>query len=262
MKIEANLPGPVKDGKRSRNRRYTKLLGLKGPDKCGNGLPLAMVGGGPSLNDRLEDLRNWPGDVWVVCGAFQYCLAQGIDGVFFNVDPQPSAAPMCIGAKKAVVSTCNDPSVLDTLEQSGADIRVFKTGGMGGSGTAVTLVPVLGLMLEYPSISFFGCDGSYKDRTHSYANIPYGQVLKVQVGDEVFTTSYPLLSQAVELSKAMRWIPDRLVNESGGLLEALVNSEDGDYDIIALNYKEAMNIVDADGRPLHETHRIVKYTGA
>ena len=49
-------------------------------------MPLAIVGGGPSVKDHLDELRAWPGHIWGVNAACTWLAKQGIGSLFFSVD--------------------------------------------------------------------------------------------------------------------------------------------------------------------------------
>lgn len=245
MKLDMTFPGPVAPEEADRNRLHVSTLGLAKPQKQKRP-PLAVVGGGPSLASHVDELRAWQGDIWIACGAFPWCLEQGIEGTFFNVDPQPAAAEYARGAKRALVSADNDPAVFETL--SSAEVEVFDL-PEGTVATTVTAAPILALSIGHPSVSFFGCDSSYVGQTHAYADIPYPSWLAVRCGGETYETSLPLLAQAEVLSEGMRLAPDHLICRSGGLLAALV--ADPEYDVVACTRGFYMGLT-VDGQPLHE----------
>lgn len=248
MRLHMAFCGPVSDETLESNRRYAHGLGLKGPEKMERP-PLAVVGGGPSVKEYLEELRAWPGDVWIACGAFPWCRQNGIDGAFFSADPQPSVAGLCDGAARAILSSCSDRSVFDAL--MGADVTVFDLyDGRHGVST-VTAAPVLALGMGHPSVAFFGCESSYVGQTHAYSHQPTGSEITVECGGELYDTTLQLLAQALCLSEVMRAAPDKLICHSGGLLAALV--ADPEYDVVAGTRGLYMALT-VNGRPLHEIH--------
>src|SRR5690242_12857373 len=81
--------------------------------------PLAIVASGPSVRDHLDELRDWPGIVWTINGAYAYLLEQGIiPHGFFGMDPLPGLAPYVAKTDPRtlfyICSIC-DPSVFDNL---------------------------------------------------------------------------------------------------------------------------------------------------
>lgn len=252
MKLDMSFDGPLAPGQGERNRAYANALGLGRPRKMMDRPPLAVVGGGPSVAGHLDELKAWPGDVWIACGAFPWAVSAGLEGTFFNADVQALAAEYCAGAKRALVSTHNDPAVFAALK--GAHVEVFdlytSAEESNHGATTVTAAPILAMEIGHPNVSFFGCDSSYVGQTHAYADIPYADWLKVRVGLEEYDSSAPLLAQAICLAEAMRAAPDKFICRSGGLLAALM--ADPEYDVIACTRGFYMGLT-VDGRPLHES---------
>lgn len=250
MRLSVTYTGAASDEKLEANRRHAKSLGLKGPEKMDRP-PLAVVGGGPSVHERLDELRAWPGDIWVSCGAFPWARENGLEGVFFSADPQPLVADLARGATRAVVSSCSDPSVFAALE--GADVTVFdlyETEEESNHGVSTaTAAPVLSAVMGYPSVSFFGCDSSYEGQTHIYGGAAPESAITVACGGVLYDTTLQLLAQAECLAEVMRAAPGRFICRSGGLLAAMI--ETPDYDVVAVTRALYMALR-ADGAPLHE----------
>ncbi len=137
--------------------------------------PLAIIASGPSLADHLEELRQWPGEIWAINGAYDYLLSQEIiPGGFFAVDPLPGLAEYVKNARTDttfyLASTC-DPSVMDALvgfkvylwHGACEDDAMYPQGSklVAGGTTAVTRAPFLALMLGWRDITLFGVDSSY-----------------------------------------------------------------------------------------------------
>jgi len=254
MKLELTFHGPVEETDLDRNREYVGSLGLSAPKRKRKRPPLAVVGGGPSLAENVETLRRWKGDVWISCSAFPWCRERGIKGTFFNLDPQPSAARFTEGVEKALLASCNDPSVFDALK--GADVEVFDTRETIQSHTTVTAAPMLGLEIGHKRIAFFGCDSSYEEKTHVYQHYSYPDVLKVKCDGRLYTTSQALLGQAQCLAEFIRAVPKIARCRSGGLLAAMCR--DPDYDVVGMDRKTAENMK-VNGVPLPRMGRLVPF---
>lgn len=196
--------------------------------------PLAIVGGGPSLPSHLEELKAWKGDVWACGSPYPWCVENGIDAVFFNIDPLEETIDLARGAKRAILSTTNHPGVFDVVES----VEVFdliceeREGFLHGATTA-TAVPHLSAYMGYVDVTFFACESSFPEgKTHAYKHEDWELHIKVACNGEFFVTKPQLLFQAQLLSDVTRRCPV-FKEVSGGLLHAMV--KDPDYDIVAGN---------------------------
>lgn len=144
--------------------------------------PLLIVGSGPSVSGLLEHVKNWPGDVWAINGAYDFLLSHGLicEG-FFGIDPLPQLADYLKNANEYTtfyISSMCDPAVLDVLEghkillwHAMAENREqFPEGHqmIYGGTTAVTRAPFLALSLGYRSINLIGVDSSYDNERGQY----------------------------------------------------------------------------------------------
>lgn len=144
--------------------------------------PLLIVGSGPSVSEAIEYIKNWPGDVWAVNGAYDFLLSHGLicEG-FFGIDPLPQLADYLRNANEYttfyIASMC-DPAVFDTLD--GHKVMLwhamtenrehFPEGHqmIYGGTTAVTRAPFLALSMGYRSINMIGVDSSYDKERGQY----------------------------------------------------------------------------------------------
>jgi hypothetical protein len=144
--------------------------------------PLLIVGSGPSVSGLIEYIKQWPGDVWAINGAYDFLLSQGLicEG-FFGIDPLPELADYLRNANEYTtfyISSFCDPAVLDALEgrkvllwHAMAENReVFPEGHqmIYGGTTAVTRAPFLALALGYRDINMVGVDSSYDKERGQY----------------------------------------------------------------------------------------------
>lgn len=185
--------------------------------------PVAVVGGGPSLLGRLDELRTWPGQIWAINSMPDWLAARGIDSALFTVDPRPFESK----AKRAVLASTCHPSVF-----AGRDVRMFDMlehapDGIIGGVTTASRAPALALRMGYPGVAFFGCDSSLTGAEH-VATGPYPGIerLLIRANGTDYVTDPELLMQAQNLAQVMRTFPDFFVNKSGGLLAALIEDED------------------------------------
>lgn len=194
--------------------------------------PLAVVGGGPSIQKSVAELLRFDGEIWAINGACRWLRDQGIESTFFSVDPHPIVASWVPGAKKALLVSRSDPSVFDALE--GADVQIFDSinddpkGIVGGSSTA-TVAFVLGWNLGFRKIVFYGCDGSYANgASHAYMDEKREDLLLVECGGKEYLTAPDFYVQSQELSAIIKKAPKHFSEKSGGLLRALVENDSHD----------------------------------
>jgi hypothetical protein len=189
---------------------------------------LAVVGGGPSIANHIEELAAFDGDIWAINGAYRWCRNRGIDAAFFTIDPQPSTTELAVDVERAVLAISCDPSMFDALR--GADVEAFKLGPAGA--TTATASPIFAAEKGYRSVTFFGCESSYGESTHAYAH--YGRDLKslmrVRCNGGEFLTTPDMMLQAEFLGGLIREAP-MFEERSGGLLSAFIASPE--IDIIA-----------------------------
>lgn len=234
------------EGTAERNRAACLERGIPFISEAKRG-PLAIVAGGPSVAGYVDELRHWPGDVWVCGSAFQWALSQGIDGAFFNIDQHPSLASDCRGARKAVVATVSDPSVFDELRS--ADVEVFDLDG-NHYATSAASAAFKAVQMGYVDVTFYGCDSSYRHgrhtfETHAYESDYWQQnpdTLLAVCGGRGYFTNPGFLVQAEFLAALCRLFPSIFRARSDGLIAALV--DDPEYDITA-GSKERANFINS-----------------
>jgi hypothetical protein len=121
-------------------------------------------------------------------------------------------------------------------ELDGCDITVFDAvndteNGLWASCSTVTVVFHLATVLGYRKTVFFGCEGSYSERTHAYMDEAELQDYRfvVECGGKQYLTApdlYMLTTQMALFFK--RAINESFTERSGGLLRALIESEEHD----------------------------------
>lgn len=208
---------------RQRNIDHCRALNrpkIKGPS-------LAVVGGGPSINQHVETLRNWRGDIWAMNGTYRWCREKGINAAFYSADSTPKVAELAQGSGRAILADMCDPSVFDACP----DAEVFEFTARTPGPTSATTTTMVGLDAGFTEIVYFGCESSYQKQTHAYQDLPVPHLIKVKCGPDEYLTEPEFLIQAEMLSAAIRTAPHVFKERSGGLLAAMV--EFGDCDAIA-----------------------------
>ncbi len=213
---------------------------------------LAVVGGGPSILDQLDELRSFEGDIWAINGACAFLRSHGIEATLFGVDPHAIVRQWAPGAKKAILCSRTDWHVWGILAD--AEVHLFdlaqenpETGITCGSSTA-TCAFDLATNLGYRKVYFYGCEGSYpgaeigndQDRSHAYTQEKHDDRMLVSCGDGEYLTRPDFLVQCDEMAKMLKVFPDHFQERSGGLLRAMVANDD--YDIVKVSRSLMANL--------------------
>lgn len=181
---------------------------------------LAVVGGGHSAADHLESLRDFA-DIWAINNAWDWCRANGLDATLFTVDPLQFDP-----ADKAILGNTCDPRLAEVCEE----VCVFDLDAYAHGSTSATAAPHLAIELGYRQVHFYGCEGSFRETTHTFKDIG-GNRLLVRANGGEYLTSSQMLMQGVTLAEMIRLAPHVFVEHCGGLLRALI--ADLDYDVLA-----------------------------
>lgn len=230
---------PVSDDDLLRQVAHTKKLGFpEVREQEPHGRRLAVIGGGPSIVDKLDEIRGYT-DIWAINGACRFLREHGIDSTLLSLDPCDFLAPRVSGAKKALLATRCHPDVFKALE--GADITVFyattdAAEGMWASCSTVTVAFHLATVLGYRQTVFYGCEGSYSEQTHAYMDEAELQDYRfvVECGGKQYLTAPDLYMLTKQMAFLLRLsINDAFTERSGGLLRALI--ENDKHDIVKVS---------------------------
>lgn len=203
-----------------------------------HGRRLAVVGGGPSIVGRLDEIREFT-DIWAVNGACRFLREHGIESTLLSLDPCDFLAPRVSGAKRALLATRCHPDVFRAIE--GADITLFHattdaSNGMWASCATVTVAFHLSMALGYRQSVFFGCEGSFSEASHAYMNEVELQDYRfvVECGGKQYVTAPDLYMVTQQMATFFRLsINDAFTERSGGLLRALI--EHDEHDIVKVS---------------------------
>jgi len=226
----------VPDERVAANKAAALARGLPVVGECPVKPKLAVVGGGPSVRDRLDDLRDFDGEVLAINGAWRYLRDAGVAATFYTVDPVLDVLPLVDGVERAVLGSSVDGAVFDALE--GSHVEVVPLGAGEGEvlhgPTSATAVMHMAPMRGHASVSFYGCEGNYGHTSHAYqCNALEVPRVVVDVAGHEYVTAPGFLVQSEWIAACIRAAPDYLENRSGGLLAALVTCPD--YDIKAVS---------------------------
>ena len=169
------------------------------------GMPIALVGGGPSLADNLDELKRY--ENIMLCGSVHdYAVSQGVEPRWaVCCDPDPIAAAYFQNPRKGcrylIASAC-DEAVFKALE--GHDVVLWHSGGfessptvwggsrkilVGGGCTVGTRGFVLAICFGFSNLHLFGFDGCVRASGghHAYDFVesdasPIGDLSEVRLG--------------------------------------------------------------------------------
>lgn len=246
----------VDDAGRKANLASTLLRGLpmveQLPDRDAR---LAIVASGPSVQDHLEEIRAWDGEVWAVNGAYRFLLGKGIvPQGFVGMDPLPGLAPYVeITDPRTTFYMCSicDPSVFDNLKDR--KVLLWHPDGegvdyppdqwrIGGGTTVVTRAPYLALLQGWRDITLFGVDSSFaKGERYSYRHGTFecdsdAPTFWVETnGEGPFETELCLMKQVSQLYALHQKFSGKLTFRCGGLLAAFMRApaiDDSNFELV------------------------------
>lgn len=224
MRLGLSFVGYASRETEDANRAHCNSLRLPGLGGASREA-VAIVGGGPSVEKHLDELRLFDGDVWAINGAWRYLADHGVDAWFVTIDPSEFVLKDAEGARKAILAKTCAPELFDLLKDG--DVRVFDA---QCGPTTVCEAVTASVQHGYKRAVFYGCESSYADlgKRHAYAESRRAEtVAEILVGKQWFATQGDFLDQAAFLAAVIRMAPHVYSERSGGLLRALV--EHGDY---------------------------------
>lgn len=242
MKLLFEQKCGVPDERLAANDRHARSLGFQfvGPWDGERG-PLNVVGRGPSVVARLDELENSVASIWACGSAFAWCRNNGLDATLVCLDPLPAMAAHVKDATRALVATICDPALFEALGD--AAVTLFDTAMIVHGTTALSCVPELALTAGYTELRFYGCDSSFGEMTHADSHYPTPHTIQVECGGEKFLTNPQMLLQAQEMWGCFAEHPKIFIDKSGGLLGAMIRSR-GEYEVTAATraYRDTLTL--------------------
>jgi len=210
---------------------------------------VAVVAGGPSVKDSLEELRNFDGYLIAINGTHNWLIENDIvPDACIIVDAKPTVTDLFKNPHKDttyLVSSSCDPSLFDTLENNKVILwNVSKDEKPNGTlsiitgPSAVTTAPSLLYVRGDRDIHFYGVDSSLSELdSHIYSSGNVGTVgkerLQVLVGGEVYLSTGAFVIQATslwELNKSYKGHLNMTIH-GYGLAKAIFDNN-GEFEII------------------------------
>lgn len=219
MKLTIKVKCHVPEEDRERNTKASEGW----PEPKGSG-HLAIVGGGPTIREKVERLRDWNGEIWAINGAWRWLFDQGIKATYFSCDPADDST-LIAGASRAVLAAHCHPVMFSVAPET------YRWSGETYGTTTATAATLIAPRCGFSEVTFFGCGSSYTDITHVYQAEETKEYLLVKCNGEQFLTKPEFLLQAECLAEVIRAAPNVFHEESGGLLRAMV--VDPEWDAIA-----------------------------
>lgn len=228
---------PVSHERLLENIKHSRSLGLPYAQVVEpHGRRLAVVGGGPSIVNQLDEIKTYS-DIWAINGACRFLRENGIESTLLTLDPCDFLAPRVSGATKAIICSRCDPSVFESLK--GCDITLFDViqdaapeGRYGIWASVSTASSVFQLATDYGfrDTTFYGCEGSYSELTHAYMNEQELQDYRfvVSCGGKEYLTAPDLYQQVNAMLPVMKMFKNHFHERSGGLLGAMIENEQHD----------------------------------
>lgn len=214
------LQAAVEPSRRVEQVRSAMLLGhpllpLISPHKR----TMVLVGYGPSLARKLDEIAAEEGDLFTVSGAHDFLLANGVVPMaHIECDPRPHKAKLLQHPHSRVVymlATCCAPEMFAAVH--GKDVNVWHNAGspeedeivrsldpngylVCGATTVQSRAISLGSALGYRDFDLYAFDCCYKDgRQHAGAHpnvSALNEQMRVRVADSEYDTSVQLFKAA------------------------------------------------------------------
>ena len=214
-----------------------------------HGGKLAIVGGSPSLSNHLEELKNWPGEIWAINNTAAWLLRHGIESTFITVDPAPVETFDCTGVRDALLASFTHPKLREKFEK----VQIFdlyeydKVNGIKGATTTASRACSLGIHQGFFDITLFGCEGSFEigaDHADRSENSP--DMFVVKAGDKKYVTYSEYMMQSESLSKLILLAPNVFKQKSGGLLQGMIENPDT-WEIVAVSETVKRHLIEVNG---------------
>lgn len=195
---------------------------------------LAIVGGGPSILSRLDELRGYD-DVWGINQTASYLVSQGIEATVFSVDSDACLADMVSGVTRGLLAVNCSPQAMRLIP----DLRCFHTESNGDfralvGPSSATRATTVALWLGFRDVTYYGCEGSYGPQSHAYRDDGSKYQLVVRAGGVDYVTQPDYMVQCESLAAICTEFKDIFRQKSGGLLGAMIEHPET-WEVVAIS---------------------------
>lgn len=210
---------------------------------------LAVVGGSPDVVLDLDELRSWDGDIWAINGTAAWLAKHDIKATMVSVDPAPFPDWMFDGVESAIFASCVDPENFRRMAGKVRRFHLFEhdENGVRGGCTSALRTMVLGPMLGYSSVHYFGCSGSFDTDDHCSHDIKEDRQLIVRAGGVDYRTYPEFYVQSRELAQVCAGFGDIYHCRSRGLFRAMMDYPDT-WEVVAVSDAEKEAIESESGQ--------------
>lgn len=198
------------------------------------GRRVAVVGGGTSLAQNLDELRAFDGDILAVNHTALWLAQQGIACTALAVDSALDNLAKHDLIDGALLGSCCNPKLFDLMPAQCFDLSEDHPGGIIGGTTTAARAPALAIRLGYRQVLFYGCDSSFGAQSHVDRDWQPLEQLIIQAGGQHYTTTPDYYLQAQDLAALIRLMPQIFICRSGGLLAAMIEHPDS-WEVIAVS---------------------------
>ena len=225
------------------NIRYSSALGLPSISvKPENDRKVVFCGGGPSLHDSLDEIREWKAKDAIIVGMNGSAKFLRDCGIFphwwVGIDARPENVRFLEGfpALEFFLASQCDKSLFDALKEQKTTIfhidipnigeYVFDDGqpiqAIGGGSTVGLMALSLAYTQGYRDLHLYGYDSSFRDeRGHAYGQFQNDSIVSVNVSGREFNSTPWMVTQVnqwQDLSGQLRQLGCNITVHGDGLL--------------------------------------------
>ena len=190
---------------------------------------LAVVGGSHDLEDFVDELKCFDGEIWAINGAYAWCKSVGVCAIFYAIDPSVFLSPLVDDVHKAILADTVHQEVFDKLGSRVAEIAWTGPDAIKHSTTAAATAPMIAAERGHNHVTFYGCQSDFDiSNTHVYKNDELANIW-LRCGDVEYVSCPQFIMQAEFLAELARGLPNGIEVKGKGFLSTLI--EQGSYEV-------------------------------
>lgn len=253
VKLHHKLAGGVDNQVRNILSALKRKLPEFEPEKNGEEIlrrlrvPVAICGSGPTIEENLEELRNFKGMIVAINAAHDYLIDHGIKPhMFVAVDPRVRIVK---GFRKPIddcvymiASQCH-PGIFNHLNgrrvviwhsQCNAIAEISKQVNRkmgqvhGGTTASLRAIAILYLM-GFRMIHLYGVDSSFRADLRNIDGVKPEKTVEAEVCGKRYLTDNQMMSQAMEMTQVLNLLPGIRVTSHGDSLMTATLQEAAKY---------------------------------